>query len=461
MLNPAMLNPVMLNPVMLNPVMLNPAMFNRAIFNPVMLTTKIINSTILRMGLTACFFLSACTHTPIQSPTPSQPPKAAATHWGTQEGVVTFAAVGDVLMHQAVKDTAAHAASLGVGNQGYDQLWSTLHDEISSVDLAFANLETPIAPKSTLGTGAFLFNAAPIILQSLNNLGIDIVSFANNHAYDQGRQGLIETLAEIRKSPLAAIGAGDNCAQAKTALIREVNGIKVGFIGASAVFNNQLNKADTDACVNVFERASAIASVQEARTAGAEFIVYSVHWGVEYETLPTQKMIEDAHALMDAGVDVLLGHHPHVLQPVEAYETNDKRICVAIYSMGNFVSNQSRFYRQGVSPAQFGEPRDGVIFRFSAIRKNYGAGPARVELANVSVQPLWTENNWLERQKGTATFTAIRVVINDERSAELQKELTKTTDINRQIEIKKLLEIYAQRHQAASKILGEEWVYKP
>lgn len=403
-------------------------------------------------------FLLSCSQ-PIPQPTPGKAPKAAAEDWGRTESLVTFAAVGDVLMHQAVKDSAAQGAIKGFDNQGYDFLWSELKDELSSVDLAFANLETPIAPKHNQGTAPFLFNADPMVLKSLETLGIDLLSFANNHAYDQGRKGFIETLEELRKTKMDFIGAGDTCEASRTAIIKEIKGIKIGFIGASAVFNNQLNDKDSEACVNVFERESAIESVKKAREAGAEFVVYSVHWGVEYKTAPSQSQIDDAHALMDAGVDVLLGHHPHVLQPVEVYETSDKRIATAIYSLGNFVSNQSRFYRHGISPDHVGEPRDGVIFRFSAVRKNYGIGKSRVELAQVSAQPTWTENNWLARQKGTEKETFIRVVTNDQRIRELQAELEKTTEEEKIIELKKSLELYQQRHQAASLVLGEEWVY--
>ena len=404
-------------------------------------------------------FLLSCSQ-PLPPPTPGKAPKAAAEDWGRTEAIVTFAAVGDLLMHQAVKDSAAHAATQGFGNQGYDYLWSELQDELSSVDLAFANLETPIAPKHNQGTAPFLFNADPMVLKSLETLGIDLLSFANNHSYDQGRKGFIETIEELRKTKLDFIGAGDTCEASRTALIKDIKGIKIGFIGASAVFNNQLNDKDTEACVNVFERESAMESVKKAREAGAEFIVYSVHWGVEYKTAPSQSQIDDAHALMDAGVDVLLGHHPHVLQPVEVYETADKRIATAIYSLGNFVSNQSRFYRHGISPDHIGEPRDGVVFRFSAVRKNYGIGKSRVELAQVSAQPTWTENNWLARQKGTEKETFIRVVTNDQRIQELQTELDKTKEEEKIIELKKSLELYQQRHQAASLVLGEEWIFK-
>lgn len=405
--------------------------------------------------------LSGCSQHPVQ-PVPSQsPPKPAPEHWGTLEARATFAAVGDVLMHGDVKKSAAEAALQGVTNAGYDALWEGVKAEISSVDWAFANLETPVAPNSKLGTKAFMFNADPIMLKSLADTGFDMVSFANNHVYDQGRAGFIETISQLHKSPLQFIGAGDTCATAQDGQIRDLGGIKVAFIGASKVFNNLLNQGADTPCVFVYERATAIAAIKAARAAGAEAVVFSLHWGIEYESSPQQFMINEAHTLMDAGVDVLLGHHPHVVQPLETYETRDGRIAAVIYSLGNFISNQSRFYRQGINQDAAGDPRDGVILRFDLLRKDYGKGIKRVELANLSVQPLWTENNWNERQTGASKETIIRVVPNDTRIAQLRAQLNNTNTPEQELKLRKQLELYENRHARATRILGDGWAYKP
>lgn len=388
-------------------------------------------------------------------------PQAAPEHWGKLEARATFAAVGDILMHGDVKKSAAEAARQGWGNEGFDALWAGVKTQISQVDWAFANLETPIAPRTDLGSRAFMFNAPASVLQSLADSGFDMVSFANNHVYDQGRAGFIETLDELEKSPLHTIGAGRTCAAAQTAQLRDINGIKVAFIGASQVFNSLYNAAADTPCVFVYQRAAALTAVQAARAAGAEAVVFSLHWGVEYETAPQQSMIDEAHALMEGGVDVLLGHHPHVLQPVEAYETRDGRVAAVIYSLGNFISNQSRFYRSGISQESVGDTRDGAILRFTLLRKDYGKGVKRVELAELSAQPLWTENNWTARQAGSSRDTIIRVVPNDTRIAQLREQLQKTSDPQQELALRKQLELYQLRHKRAQSILGDGWVYNP
>lgn len=391
----------------------------------------------------------------------NQTPKAAPEHWGKLEARATFAAVGDILMHGDVKKSAAEAATRGAGNAGYDALWAGVKNEISNVDWAFANLETPVAPVNNLGAKAFMFNADPIVLKSLADTGFDMVSFANNHVYDQGRAGFIETISELEKSPLQFIGAGKTCAAAQTAKIRDIGGIKVAFIGASQVFNSLFNKGADESCVFVYDRNVAVEAIKAARSAGAEAVIFSLHWGIEYEIAPQQHMIDEAHALMDAGVDVLLGHHPHVLQPVEAYETKDGRTAAVIYSMGNFISNQSRFYRYGLTQDTAGDPRDGVILRFELLRKDYGKGVKRIELANLSAQPLWTENNWTERQKGMSKETTIRVIPNDTRIAQLREQLKATQDPQQELKLRKQLEVYENRHARAISILGDGWAYRP
>src|SRR5690606_12538216 len=128
------------------------------------------------------------------------------------------------------------------------------------------------------------------------------------------------------------------------------------------------------------------------------------------ETRPRQAEIDRAHRLLDGGFDAILGHHPHVLQPVEIYETKDGRVGFVAYSLGNFISNQSRTYVHGVQPAKVGNTRDGLILRFAAVRKRYADGVIRTELADLRAEPLWTENNALARRRDPKLPAYIRVI---------------------------------------------------
>jgi poly-gamma-glutamate synthesis protein (capsule biosynthesis protein) len=120
---------------------------------------------------------------------------------------------------------------------------------------------------------------------------------------------------------------------------------------------------------------------------------------------------------------IIVGHHPHVLQTIETYVTSDGRNTVILYSLGNFLSNQSRNYVQGLTPDKTGEPRDSLMVSFAAVRKEYGPAGTRVELANLGMLPAWTENNALNLRNGIAKTALIRPVLIDREIPRLQSQI--------------------------------------
>jgi hypothetical protein len=130
-----------------------------------------------------------------------------------------------------------------------------------------------------------------------------------------------------------------------------------------------------------------------------------------------------AHKMLEAGASVVVGHHPHVLQPVETYKTQDGRNTVIFYSLGNFLSNQSRNYVDGLMPDKDGEPRDEMIAQFSAVRRDYGPAGVRVELGHVGILPVWSENNRNELAAGKTKTTVIRPILIDREIPKLQGRL--------------------------------------
>ncbi|MBN2493120.1 MAG: CapA family protein [Deltaproteobacteria bacterium] len=361
-------------------------------------------------------------------PTPPPAPAEARTAGPRELARVRLAAVGDVLPHGEVLKSAAQADRKGPDGKsqnhgGFDALFCALRPELADRDLVFANLESPIAPASGRKCVPYFFNAPPDLLHALRALGVRVLSFANNHVYDQKRRGFEETLVQLERSGLVFAGAGRTCAEARRAKIIEKNGISLAFLAASTLFNQQLNRREKDPCAFAFDERQALAEAAAARKAGADLVVLSLHWNTEYVTAPSQADIDQAHRLIEGGVDVILGHHPHVLRPVEVYQASDGRVGFVAYSLGNFISNQSRYYVHGLQPARIGNTRDGVILRFSAIRKDYGHGIVKVELADLSVQPLWTRNNALARRRDKKLPVIIRVVANDREIEKLREQI--------------------------------------
>ena len=285
---------------------------------------------LLALMLSACL-LCACTARSAQpqakpatapivqqqvEPTPQPQPKPAELH----PSRATLLAVGDNLIHVVIYWQAQARAADG----GYDFLpvYSAVSQEIADADLAFINQETPIAA-SRPPSSYPLFNSPPQLAQNLAALGFDIVNLANNHMLDQGIEGLTETEQALRENNIPSITGTDGAVP-----LLEREGITFSFTG----FTEHTNGIPLPQGQEEKEKeASQIADVA----------VVSVHWGQENSTTPTPAQRELAQQLADWGADIIIGTHPHVLQPVEQLTAADGRQVWVLYSLGNFVSAQA------------------------------------------------------------------------------------------------------------------------
>ena len=345
---------------------------------------------------------------------------------------VSFAVAGDVIPHEAVK---AAAAAAGDGEQGWVAQFGEVSDVFEGADFGFVNLETPVAPTHSHGTKAFLFDAPVELPEALKASGIKIVSFANNHVMDQGWAGFQESREHLKEIGLEFAGTSDNAATAWQPVITEANGIKVGWLGMTRWLNGNRNPdKDDQPHVNFYpypgeangapgaDEATVLAAVKAAK-AKCDLLVVSMHWGIEYATAPRPEDVDLAHKMLEAGATVIVGGHPHVLQPIETYQTQDGRDTVIFYSIGNFLSNQSRSYVDGLNPDSNGEPRDEMIGLFSAVKRDYGPAGVRVELGHVGVLPVWEDNNRNELAAGREKKPLIKPVLIDREIPALEARL--------------------------------------
>ena len=348
---------------------------------------------------------------------------------------VSFAVAGDVIPHEAVREAAKAA---GDGEAGWAALFSDVSDVFEGADFGFVNLETPVAPKASKGTKPFMFDAPVELPEALKASGIKIVSFANNHVFDQGWAGFTESREHLKEIGLQFAGTWDNAATAWQPVITEANGIKVGWLGMTRWLNGNRNPdKDDQPHVNFYpypgeaggapgaDEATVLAAVKAAR-AQCDLLVVSMHWGIEYATAPRPEDVDLAHKMLDAGATVIVGAHPHVLQPIETYKTQDGRDTLIFYSLGNFLSNQSRSYVDGLNPDSNGDPRDEMIGLFAAVKRDYGPAGVRVELGHVGMLPVWEENNrnevarWREKKP---LMPVIKPVLIDREIPPLQARL--------------------------------------
>ncbi|KAA8999807.1 CapA family protein [Paenibacillus spiritus] len=222
--------------------------------------------------------------------------------------------------------------------QGYDYAFSRLDGMFRSDDLTVVNLETPVTEG---GTGAankqFVFRSSPKALGAMKRAGIDAVNLANNHSLDRGQEGLSDTLSLLDEAGIARVGAGQNAAEAYTVRYFERKGIRIALLGFTRVVpeTSWIATARTPGLASVYDSAQALKAIADARRE-ADLVVVMVHWGKERQEAFSPQQQELGRSFIDAGADLVIGSHPHVLQGLEPYK--GKWIA---YSTGNFVFTRS------------------------------------------------------------------------------------------------------------------------
>jgi poly-gamma-glutamate capsule biosynthesis protein CapA/YwtB (metallophosphatase superfamily) len=234
---------------------------------------------------------------------------------------------GDVMFsrHVAERMEAARDASLP---------WRRIGEFFAGAEVAFVNLESPFSDKGRPPRKGMVFKAAPEAVEGLQFAGIDVVWTANNHARDQHEHGILYTLEWLEKHGIAAAGSGRDEASARAGAIVERQGVKFGFLGYTYDQRNGNHKED-DNRINGLEIVRMREDVAAMRQR-AHVTVVSMHAGVEYAKEPHPSQQQFARAAIEAGATLVIGHHPHVVQPCEEYRTG-----VICYSLGNLIFDQT------------------------------------------------------------------------------------------------------------------------
>jgi poly-gamma-glutamate capsule biosynthesis protein CapA/YwtB (metallophosphatase superfamily) len=323
----------------------------------------------------------ACTQqqipvTPTRQVKPASPPAAKIE--------IVIGAVGDIMMPESIQSVVVK------DRRGYDLLFERIAPDLSAADITFANLETSVDHKAGV-SGYPKFNARPELLASLKKAGVNIVSVANNHAMDMGSDGLKRTLDNIEATGLAFIGAGRTKAEAAETKFLKIRGVKVAFLAYTYGTNQRMPRRSPDTPgVNILginsetDLSRAAACVRQAR-ADADLVVVSLHWGYEYATSPTSWQRRVASELIESGADILLGHHPHVLQPIESYVARDKRRGLIVYSLGNFISSQNADVSYANKTHEKALRGDGIILSITATKEG-----DRTQVAHAEFLPIWS-----------------------------------------------------------------------
>lgn len=247
---------------------------------------------------------------------------------------INLVATGDILMHNTVI-----ASGLQGSSYNFDHLYDPVKHLISTGDYASVNLECALAGPSSGYTGYPLFNSPDNIAAALKYAGFDLVVTANNHILDRGYQGAVRTMDTLRQAGLDTTGTFKSQQESQHYLIKDLHGVKVGYLAYSYSTNGIPVPADKPYFYNFLDREKIIRDITALRPQ-VDLVVVILHWGVEYSPYPTAQQRQMAKELFTKGADVILGSHPHVIQPMETMKINGKDKFV-IYSMGNSMGNQN------------------------------------------------------------------------------------------------------------------------
>jgi len=249
------------------------------------------------------------------------------------EATLTF--VGDAMQHSPQITAAARSG----GRYDYSTCFTLLEPTIQAADLAVVNLECPLAGKPY--TGYPCFSAPDSYARQLIASGFDLIVTANNHCLDRGAKGLRRTCTMLDSMHIPHVGTYRNATERaqRLPLIRNVNGINIGFLNYTYGTNGI--PARDGVVVDFIDRDLMARDIAAARQAGAQALCVVMHWGIEYTLKPVKSERSLADFLVDQGVDLIIGGHPHVVQPMEMrHSDRHNKDVLLVYSLGNFISNQ-------------------------------------------------------------------------------------------------------------------------
>lgn len=322
-----------------------------------------------RRGLSAAavvLVVAGCSATPEPATEqPSAPPSSRSAKPRPPE--FTVVATGDVLIHPALTEQAEDdARAAGAGERDYRPLFEGVRPMISAADLALCHLEVPLARPDGPFSGYPSFNAPPEVAEALASTGYDACSTASNHTLDQGYEGVTSTLDVLDDAGLEHTGSYRTEAESKKPLLLDVDGVKVGHVSLTYGFNGIELPEDKPWLANVLDAEAASEAAVDARAAGADVVIVSAHWGVEHQHEPTPQQEQLAEKLLaDDNIDLLIGHHAHVVQPIE--KVGSKWVA---YGLGNHIARHDE---------PTGDTEDGIAARFTFRRGSSGWRVRRAE----------------------------------------------------------------------------------
>lgn len=286
---------------------------------------------------------------------------------------LTITNTGDLMCHGSQFQLAKQAD----GSYDFLPVYSIVREYLEASDFTMGNLETVLAGKTKNFSGYPQFNSPNEYADALKKVGFDALITTNNHSYDYLDAGILRTLEQLKDRNISAIGTFYSAADRDSIRIFDIKGVKVALLAYTEFSNNPV-AASKRFSINFIDSTLLAKDIKKARVKGAEIVIINFHWGIEYKHFPSDYQKNITRYAAKLGADIIFGGHPHVLQPVEFLPSRDSvglDSCFVIYSMGNFISAQSKRYTDA-----------GLMLTLN-LTKNLTTN--KIHIQNVDYVPTW------------------------------------------------------------------------
>lgn len=291
----------------------------------------------------------------------------------------TLTSLGDTLCHNTQYWDAYNSQT---DEYDFSYVYEDIKNYTLSSDITIGSLETTFAGKEKGYSNYPTFNTPDSLATALKDIGVDVVSLAGNHALDYGYNGLCRTIDVFDNIGLSHLGTYKTAEDQEKILIKDVKGVKIAFINYTYGTNGIPLPSGKDFCVNLIDKDFIKKQINQAKEQNVDMIVACMHWGTEYRTTANSEQKDLANFLFENGVDVILGNHPHVLEPMEkktiTLQDGTTKDVFVVYALGNFTADQ----RDEIT-------RDSAILNLT-ITKN---SDSKISIDKVNYVPIYMYKN--------------------------------------------------------------------
>ena len=268
-------------------------------------------------------------------------PQSQSTIAPIKDTTINIVVIGDVMCHSTNFKGAYNSTTK---TYDFNPAFTDIKKYTENADITIGNLETTFAPDSVAYSGYPTFNSPKELGIALKNIGVDVLSTANNHSLDKGYSGLTSTIDKLDEIGLEHIGTYKSSEEQEKILIKDVNGISIAFLSYTYGTNGIPVPSGKEYCINLIDKELISKQIKQAKEQNVDLICVNMHWGDEYKLKQNSTQEQLADFLFKEGADIILGSHPHVLEPMEkrtiALEDGTTKDGFVIYSLGNFISGQ-------------------------------------------------------------------------------------------------------------------------